>query len=181
MILRRLRGIAITAILWAIPWALIAGSVAALAALVLRVRANPARVFGQGSRIGLYWGLAAGALFASALMLAEQTRGFAGLTRARGALWGALAGIWFPAMIGLAFGVNSLPFMLAGWPAYLMTGAMGALSGLAMVALAGRGSGREANVAITDKPVSDLPLTAPLGTTSAASSAAGQATAKRRR
>ena len=88
MILRRLRGIAITAILWALPWALILGSVAALTALVLRVQASPIRVFVSGLWTGFSWGLAAGALFASALMLAEQRRGFAGLTRTRGALWG---------------------------------------------------------------------------------------------
>jgi hypothetical protein len=180
MILRRLRGIAITATLWGLPWALILGNVAALAALLLRVRVSPARVFVQGMYTGLSWGLAAGALFASALMLAEQNRGFAGLSRARGALWGALAGIWFPAMIGLAFGVNSLPFMLAGWPAYLMTGAMGAVSGLAMVTLAGRPSAIRAIAGDINDSVAALPLSDPLGHRSGSTSGAEQATSPRR-
>jgi hypothetical protein len=138
MIGRRLRGIAGTAVLWAVPWALILGSAASLAARILGVRLGPARAFTQGALTGFFWGMAAGALFASALMLAEQKRGFGQLTRLRGTLWGALAGVWFPAMIGLTFGVNSLPFLLASWPAYLATGTMGAISGLGMVALARR-------------------------------------------
>jgi hypothetical protein len=139
MILRRLRGIMGTALLWGAPWAFILGTVAAAAALVLRANLGPLRAFTQGALTGLSWGLAAGALFGSALMLAEQRRGFAGLTRARGALWGTLAGIWFPALIGLAVGPNSLPLMVGGWPAYLATGAMGALSGLVTVWFPGNG------------------------------------------
>jgi hypothetical protein len=173
VILRRLRGIAITATLWALPWALILGSVAALAALVLRARADPLQVFIKGMGTGLSWGLAAGALFASALMLAEQTRGFAGLTRSRGALWGALAGVWFPAMMGLAFGVNSPPMMLAGWPAYVLTGAMGAISGLAMVSLAGRALNSPSAMR-TDEPIPTIPQTDPLSDASRSTAAADQ-------
>lgn len=140
MILRRLRGIAVTALLWGVPWSLILGTVAAGAVWVLQVRIGPLRAFTSGAATGFYWGAAAGALFGSALMLAEQNRGFAGLTRRRGILWGAVAGVWFPALMGLAFGPDSLPMMVAGSLVYLATAAMGALSGFVTLWIAEKGN-----------------------------------------
>jgi hypothetical protein len=136
MLLRRLRGIATTALLWGIAWAVILGSIGALATLILRVRVGPGTAFYQGCLAGLFWGVASGALFASALMLAEQTRGFEGLTRLRGLVWGTVSGLWVPMILGVAFGSNALAMMSAGWPAYVVTAVMGALSGTGMVALA---------------------------------------------
>ena len=166
MILRRLRGIAGTALLWAVPWSLILGAVVAITVTFLRVYLSPLQAFGQGALTGFTWGLAAGALFGSALMLGEQGRGLAQLTRTRSALWGALAGIWFPALIGIAFGPSTLPWMIAGWPAYLVTAAMGAFSGVATVWLAGKGPG------LLDRPSSTedrLAAAAPLNDRSAPS------------
>lgn len=156
MILRRLRGIAGTALLWALPWAAILGIVAAVAAYVLGAQLGPFRAFSQGALTGLYWGLASGALFGSALMLAEQNRGFTGLTRIRSAIWGAVAGMWFPALMSVAFNLNSMPLMVAGWPAFLVTGAMGALSGFATFWLAMRGETADPSSLPGDRPAPSL-------------------------
>ena len=162
MFLRRLRGIASTALLWGTAWAFIAGSVAATSVLVLGAYLGPFRAFGQGALTGLSWGVAAGALFGSALMLAEQRRGFGGLTLARAATWGTVAGVWFPLLIGLAFGQGSLPLMVVGWPAYLVTGTMGALSGLATLWLARRSPSPHQNADEGDSPDQDR-LPSPAG------------------
>ncbi len=140
MILRRLRGIAGTALLWAIPWSLILALGGSLTALIMGVRVSPLRVFVEGLRTGFFWGLAAGALFGSALMLAEQKRGFEGLKRWRAVLFGAVAGVWFPALVGLAFGPGVARDLMAAWPAWVGAGLIGAVSGLSTVALANRGS-----------------------------------------
>ena len=140
MVMRRLRGILGTAVLWGVPWAFSLGLIAASAALILGAHLGPFLAFARGALTGFYWGIAAGALFGSALMLTEQRRGFTKLSLKRAAAWGALSGIWFPALIGLAFGPSAQPLLVIGWPAYLATGSMGALSGLATLWLARRGA-----------------------------------------
>ena len=142
MFLRRLRGIASTALLWGAAWALIAGLVAAASAMILGAHLGPFLAFRQGAGTGLSWGLAAGALFGCALMLAEQRRGFAGLGLGRAALWGAVAGVWFPVLMRVAFGPSAHSMVVVGLPALLVTGSMGAVSGMAMLWIARRDSGQ---------------------------------------
>ncbi|HSB54612.1 MAG TPA: hypothetical protein VLD58_09660, partial [Gemmatimonadales bacterium] len=149
-------------LLWAIPWSVLLGLGVTVTVLLLGVRIGALSALGQGMATGFSWGLAAGALFASALMLAEQQRGFAGLTRTRGAIWGGLAGIWFPALIGIAFGPKVLPWISGAWPAWLGAAVMGAVSGLATVWLAGRGAGTFPRSMEPDPALSDPLVSASL-------------------
>jgi hypothetical protein len=138
-IIRRLRGILGTACFWGGVWAL--GAVPILLALAV-LFGSPwplLRLARSALWVGFVGGAGAGALFASALMLAEQNRPLNALSQARLALWGALAGSWWYVLVAIQSPWAWNPLKIAPfWIAMTLTAIAGSFSGLATVWLARR-------------------------------------------
>jgi nitrate/nitrite transporter NarK len=72
------------------------------------------------------WGAACGALFALIVMLFERRRGWAGLSLARVAAWGATAGLAVPLSLGAAWWSLAFPVDL---PSTLLGASVSAMMG----------------------------------------------------
>lgn len=129
MILRRLRGILVTALIWAFLWVpvgLIAGiyrsfklqsydgipwALPGLDQFLMAILANVA--------VWMIWGAISGALFAVLLALIERRRDVAALSVRRTAIWGALGAVALPTIVLAAFLAVEPEFSLlslAVWP-----------------------------------------------------------------
>ena len=139
LILRRLRGILTTALLWAVAWAVVAPLIFLFLALLFDSPWPLRRLALSALYVGLVAGAGAGALFASALMLAEQTRKLQALSKVRLAIWGALAGSWWYVLVALQTPWTWNPAQIGPfWVAMALTAGAGSLSGLTTVWLARR-------------------------------------------
>lgn len=135
-IMRRIRGVAGTAITWASGWGLLG---AALHAVALAM--------GWNGLIGVTWvgdilghaaiGFSGGAVFAAGLLISERGRGIADVRLSASAFWGGLAGLLGAAtVLGALGGVGLLPEL---WPALMAGAALGVGSGAGMSAIARAG------------------------------------------
>jgi hypothetical protein len=106
LLLRRLRGILGTAVVWAIVWGALGAVFLAAQSLWEHLEHDPYRTpsYGQllarGFLIFSIWGAVSGAVFALALALAERKRSVSDLSMRRVATWGALGGVTLP-LIGI--------------------------------------------------------------------------------
>ena len=91
-VLRRLRGVALTAAVWALVWAL-GGALMAL------VRAAPAGIVLGLSVVSAVCGSVSGILFAVILMLLERHSRLEDLSHGLVTVWGALSGMTIPIVI----------------------------------------------------------------------------------
>ena len=144
-ILRRVRGVAVSAIVWAIVFAAVG-----LARLPVYGLLGTLYPTGPGGLVevvrrvalnGALAGLASGALFATIVMLAERRRDFATLTGRRFALWGLAAGMLFVGgtdVVNAIAGRWPLDLSTAVWSAFY--GAVGAGIGVTTFRLARRHS-----------------------------------------
>jgi hypothetical protein len=128
LILRRIRGVAISATTWAIAFAAVGLARLPVYALLGQLYpTGPDGLFGVVRRValsGALTGFASGALFATIVMLAERRRDFATLTGRRFALWGLGAGVLF---VG---GANVASAIAGRWPLDLSTAAWTAFYGV---------------------------------------------------
>jgi hypothetical protein len=146
-LLRRLRGVLGTSLLWAVTWSL--GGLALAGFLLLR---NPVLRGSEGISdaflipVFLFgtWGALGGAIYAIALAMFERRRTLDQLVMARLAVWGALGGMALPLLVlGAALSayghaalgpVNSWVIPLA------LTGMLGAGCATGTLAIARRGA-----------------------------------------
>ena len=138
-IIRRLRGILSTALLWGIVWSLIAVPILLLLTRLFGSFWPVLRIAKTALMTGFIGGAGAGALFASALMLAEQNRQLTSLSRPRVLLWGALAGSWWYVLFAVQSPWALNPIRIAPfWIAMVLTAGAGSLSAFSTVWLARR-------------------------------------------
>src|ERR1041385_8381493 len=101
-ILRKTRGIVLTAITWAVAWVL-AGELYGVITQVLprgvpQLHLSPLPIF---VAIAEWWGITgalAGSAFAILLIIAERRASIESISTIRMALWGGLAGVVYPAL-----------------------------------------------------------------------------------
>ena len=133
LILRRLRGIAVSALTWAVLWGMLGASAYVVISLVAG-SSGPrpaldvgylAGLFGTGFRFFGSIGAIAGGLFATAVSLGERRRTFATLRPRRMVLWGALGGAALPVLSGL----GGLYFGVADAARELVLGGIGSVLG----------------------------------------------------
>lgn len=144
--LRRLRAIALTAVLWSFPWGIL-GGVAVAVALRLRGFEAGATVFGLPLSLGLFavglkvfgiLGAAAGGIFGTAMSIGERQRTLATLSTRRMLLWGALGGGTLP-LIGTALVAVNSGIAVGGFGLFAaISAALGAGSAWSMLWLARR-------------------------------------------
>jgi hypothetical protein len=138
-LIRRLRGIISTACLWGIAWGLAAVPTFLLLTRLFGSYWPLLQIARTALVTGFVGGAGAGALFASALMLAEQNRPIHELSRPRLWLWGALAGSWWYVLVAVQSPWAWSPLKLAPfWLAMAFTACAGSLSALSTVWLARR-------------------------------------------
>ena len=142
-ILRRIRGVAVSAAIWAVAFAAVG-----LARLPVYDFLGTLYPTGPGGLLGVVRtvalngavaGLASGALFATIVMLAERRHNFASLTARRFALWGLGAGMLFTGGVDVAYAVAGrwpLDWSTVIWTAFY--GAVGAGIGATTFRLARR-------------------------------------------
>lgn len=138
-ILRRLRGIIVTGLIWSFAWS-IAGSVLSVLMLGPYIR-DTQFVLGILPTALLFYslvGMWTGVAFASVLSFGDRRRTFAELTMPRVATWGALGGVSYPLtslLLTMSLG-GIVPSDLGA--ALGITALLGAGSAAAMLALARR-------------------------------------------
>jgi len=143
---QKVRGMLITALTWAVPWAFVGGAIFLtwgvltahpLAPLRAYFTDTP-RLFFVGSVFGGAFGAISGLIFAALLARRERNRDIATLSIESAVRLGALSGAASVAvpMLIMASGPGR-PFLLA--PVALFTAAAGAASAFAMIKLARRG------------------------------------------
>lgn len=148
--LRRLRAIAVTAVLWSVPWGILGGTVLAVG---LRLRGFETGatlfglpfalgVFGVGLKVFGFLGAAAGALFGTAMSLWERRRTLATLSSRRMLLWGAIGGGALPTVALTLATVNSSVWVGGFGLFAAISAGLGAGSAWTMVWLARRASDR---------------------------------------
>ena len=151
-VVARLRGILGTGLVWGVTWAVVASILSPLLYAVIDWPDGILQLMAQSLFSGLLWGGVAGALFASALMLAEQRYTLPELSRVRVAAWGAVAGAW-PLILAAADTFANVPKPSLGmlWLSFLGVASLsGAASGLVMLRVAKR-----------DLPADALPTPSP--------------------
>ncbi len=144
ILLRRLRGIAASALVWGAAWAVL-GASALVGITLVSGMSTPRAELGPTYLVGLFgMGLAffgkvgamSGALFAAAVAFGERRHTFASLRTGRMLLWGALGGAALPWLVGLgslAAGTDEAIRLLVigGIGAVLGAGSAWAMLGLA--------------------------------------------------
>ena len=154
MLLRRLKAILISGLVWALSWiplSLAAGILRYYRTprydLILDSRVPPPRppalpIIAQEAAVWTIWAAVVGGLFAVILLAAESRRTLAELRLWRFAVWGALAGITLPLSI-LILIVITEGGLNVGWQfsvILLLSGVFGAACGAAMLRMARRAS-----------------------------------------
>jgi hypothetical protein len=164
VLLRRLRGMASTALLWAATWGIIGA--AAYAVLGVRWTVGMGRSLSVGEVLpyvlsgALFlavYGLLSGVAFAGVLMLLERRRSIQDLTIARIAAWGALGGIGVLLVnVALVYWVEGL-VLSETLPVLLFMGLLGAGCAAGSLALARRTSEAEGH----EEPLRQVPSSEP--------------------
>lgn len=138
--LRLLRGVASTAIVWAIAWATLGAVISPLLALASPI--DPPARFYIGIIVGstVFYGIVglwSGAVFAVTMAISERRRVFTDLSMSRVVAWGVLGGISYP-LLALLF--TSMSGAAVGGLAVALgiTAALGAGSAWAMLRAARR-------------------------------------------
>ena len=143
-ILRRLRGIIGTALVWGTAWAVAACGLTLVWHAWFRPRAGLAGVgFSPVLGMTLFYGIIgvwAGAVFASVLAVGDRRRTFAGLRMSRVVTWGMLGGVSYPVLVWLVASSGSGPMPSGLGVAVGLTAVLGGGSAAAMLALARRDS-----------------------------------------
>lgn len=144
MLLRRLRGVLITALLWAVVWGFLGGLLLLVVSLSTHVHAVGLSVaqaiLAVLAFFGL-WGALSGGVFAIAMSVAERQRRIEDLSMRRVALWGALGGATLPAIGTVAIVITPIEGGLPPQIAVLLaiTSLLGSLCSAGTLALARRG------------------------------------------
>jgi hypothetical protein len=136
-ILRRLRGLLGTALLWAMAWGMagvVLGFIVALADVGNFILVAPDAMSFVGFVMGVY-GAVGGLVFASVMMLLERRRRLEDLSLRRVAAWGAIGGMGLPAAVIAA---APIPIALGTFGGLAVTGALGAACSAGTLALARR-------------------------------------------
>lgn len=143
---RRLRAIALTAVMWSVPWGILGGVVFAVG-LRLRGIDPSASVFGLPLSLGAFavglkvfgiFGAIAGAVFGTAMSIGERTRTLHTLSPRRFATWGALGGAALPITLTAAWVGNTGRWFNSYWVVIGAAAALGAASAWSMLRLARR-------------------------------------------
>lgn len=144
--LRRLRAIVLTAVMWSVPWGILGGLVLAVG-LRLRGFETGTTIFGLPLSLGLFGiglkifgilGAAAGAIFGTTMSLGERRKTLATLSTRRMLLWGAFGGGALPA-IGTTLAVVNSGVSIGGFGLFAaISAALGAGSAWSMLWLARR-------------------------------------------
>ena len=134
-ILRRLRGVAGTALTWATGWSVVGGVLHGVFSLLGR---NGFLVpsFGVEVLTHAMMGFVAGTAFSTGLLISERHGALRELSLSRSALWGALAGLVGPVFVFFLGGDLTLLTISTTWPLFVGTTAFGAASGGGMAAIA---------------------------------------------
>jgi len=154
MLVRRVRGVLVTALVWAVAWlpvGLIVGVIRALTFPLPDYMLTPwmrityfLRVVWILSLTWMIWGAISGALFAMLVALLERRREVDTLSSRRTAIWGALGAMALPTTILLIFLAEAPGFTLiqpAVWTLSI-SAAQGAVCAFGTLALAKRGQNR---------------------------------------
>jgi cbb3-type cytochrome oxidase subunit 1 len=154
MLVRRVRGVLVTALVWAVAWlpvGLVVGVIRALTLPLPDYMRTPGmqltyflRVVGILSLTWMIWGAISGALFAVLVALLERRREVDTLSSRRTVIWGALGAMALPTTILLIFLAEAPGFTLiqpAVWTLSI-SAAQGAVCAFGTLALAKRGRNR---------------------------------------
>ena len=146
--LRRLRGVAGTAVTWATSWGLLGAGLHAFALLMgwngFLSNAWSMDILGHAAM-----GLLGGGVFSAGLLLTERGRSLQNLSIVRSAIWGALAGLGgATAVFAILGGIGALPDL---WMALVAGAGLGMGGGAGMSALA-----RSSDVALPGTRETDL-------------------------
>ena len=150
----KVRAMLSVAVAWAIPWALVGGTLSLTFAVltapdnvpVIKYMTGGWRSFLIGAFFGAPLGAIAGATFAALLSARTRARDIMSLRTADASRLGALSGAAavVPCMLLMSWGSARSPFLLT--PVMLLASAAGALSAYALVALARRRSPADASL-----------------------------------
>jgi hypothetical protein len=144
-VLRVLRGVVRTAVVWGVLWALAAGLFVIGVEMFGPGRTiDPLRAFVGVAIFFTGIGAWAGGVFALMMAAAERRHSFAELSTARVALWGAAGGVSLPLMI-LLVNLRAGPADEGLWPMFFCT-VLGTLSAWGMLAVARRARGADAQL-----------------------------------
>jgi len=146
LIVRRLRGILSTALMWALPWAVVGGGAVVALDRLWRAPGFHALIgveyawglFLDGARFFALVGALAGALFAGVVALAERRRTFATLHTGRMLAWGAIGGAALPLLVGIGAVLTGAPSMLRDLVFAGIGASLGAGSAWTMLVIARR-------------------------------------------
>jgi hypothetical protein len=146
--IRRTRGIALTAVVWAIPWAVLGGIVPF--AIVYSRPGLPmsmslaVALYTAGAKIFGVLGAASGATFATVVAVLERRTTFASLSASRVSVWGGLGALAVASAIALATAVTrgGVPSVLLPYAGFAT--ALGAVSAWTMLRLARASSAKRA-------------------------------------
>ena len=154
MLVRRVRGVLVTALVWAVAWlpvGLIVGVIRALAIQLPEVWLTPGmrlsiflEIVGVLTLTWMIWGAISGALFAVLVALLERRREVDTLSSRRTVIWGALGAMALPTTILLIVLAEAPGFTLiqpAVWTLSI-SAAQGAVCAFGTLALAQRGQNR---------------------------------------
>jgi len=141
--LRRLRGMALSAAVWAVIFAAVGlARIPIYAMLGSLYPAGPQGLWGVVQRValrGALAGLASGALFGAIVMFTERRRDFSALSGRRFALWGLGAGMLFVGGANAVYALmGQLPFDLSAVAWTTFYGVVGAGIGIVTFSLARR-------------------------------------------
>lgn len=147
-LLRKLRGIVVTSLVWGFGWAVLGGlALSGLESVWSSLPASldlsaPERAWGlfrAGFRLAGMLGVVAGAVFATTVAFAERRRTFATLSGYRLATWGALGGAAIPLVAATMYLAGEGIWLRGIGPFIAVASSLGALSSWAMMRLARRG------------------------------------------
>ena len=134
-ILRRLRGVAGTALTWAAGWSVVGGVLHGVFSL-FGWNGFLVPSFGVEVLTHAMMGFVAGTMFSAGLLISERRRSLRELSLSRSAVWGALAGLVGPVLLFFLGGDLTLLTISTTWPFFVGTTVFGAASGGGMAALA---------------------------------------------
>ena len=134
--MRRVRAVAMIAVLWGVVWFLVGIPVRALLERRLHADFEPPPPFFQLPTALMIWGAIAGAAFAVFLIAVERRQTLHTLRASRVAIWGALGSLMFPLAIIFLVGEGAWREMLI---VSVLTAILGTTCAWGTLALARRG------------------------------------------
>lgn len=143
-LLRRIRGVLVTALLWGIAWLPVGLAVGIYRALTISIDFGAGfywRIISGSALVWAVWGAISGAVFATLLALLERRRNVDTLSSRRTAVWGALGAMAVPGTV-LIIVLARLPGFYLIQPALWtlsISAVQGGVCAFATLALAKRG------------------------------------------